>query len=363
MRAPSAFLPNMRQYHRGRGESRMVWGQRASLSVVGSVLLMGCLLSSVAAAPDDNLPPKSLPVPDVVAEVLPSVVSVMAHGPIRLAPSQTLPSGSGSGIIISPGYILTSNHLVTGATRLVVGLYDGRLVPGRVVGRDFLTDLALVKVEIEGLVPAKLGRSSRLRIGETVVAIGNPLAMKGGATVSVGVVSALDRAIVPPSGETLYNLIQTDAALNPGSSGGPLVDLSGRVIGINTAVAPAAQNISYAVAIDEAFAVAQSLIVRGNMLRPPLGFVPVTITASIVAAFELDVERGVLVLQVEDNGLAAEAGLRNNDVITAVDATQIYNMSDLWHALLKDGESPMVRLSVVRKASQENILMRRPVNK
>jgi S1-C subfamily serine protease len=138
----------------------MAWGQRASLSVAGSVLLMGCALSSVAAGPNDDLLPKSLSVPDVVAQALPSVVSVMAHGPIRLAPSQTLPSGSGSGIIISPGYILTSNHLVTGATRLLVGLYDGRLVPGRVVGRDFLTDLALVKVEIEGLVPVKLGRSS-----------------------------------------------------------------------------------------------------------------------------------------------------------------------------------------------------------
>ncbi len=210
----------------------MARGRRASLSVAGSVLLMGCAFSSVAAAPDDDRAPKSLSVPDVVAEVLPSVVTVMAHGPVRLTPSQTLPSGSGSGIVISPGHILTSNHLVTGATRLVVGLYDGRLVPGRVVGRDFLTDLALVKVEIEGLVPAKVGKSSRLRIGETVVAIGNPLAMKGGATVSVGVVSALDRAIVPPSGETLYNLIQSDAALNPGSSGGPLVDLSGRVVGI-----------------------------------------------------------------------------------------------------------------------------------
>jgi S1-C subfamily serine protease len=232
-----------------------------------------------------------------------------------------------------------------------------------VAGRDFLTDLALVKVEIDGLIPAKLGVSSKLRIGETVVAIGNPLAIKTGATVSVGVVSGMDRAILPPTGETLYNLIQTDAALNPGSSGGPLVDLSGRVIGINTAVAPAAQNISYAVAIDEAFAVAQSLIVRGNMLRPPLGFVPITITASIVAAFDLDVERGVLVLQLENNGLGAEAGLRNNDVITAVDATQIYNMSDLWHALLKDGASPMARLSVVRRASQENILIRRPANK
>ena len=342
----------------------MVWGQRASVSVAGSVLLMGCTLSLVAAAPDDNLPPKSLPVPDVVAEVLPSVVSVMAHGPIRLAPSQTLPSGSGSGIIISPGYILTSNHLVTGATRLVVGLYDGRLVPGRVVGRDFLTDLALVKVEIEGLVPVKLGRSSRLRIGETVVAIGNPLAMKGGATVSVGVVSALDRAIVPPSGETLYNLVQSDAAINPGSSGGPLVDLSGRVVGINTAVAPAAQNISYAVAIDEAIPVVQSLLVRGSMLRPSLGFVPVTITDSVVASFSLDVERGVLIVWVEPGSPAAQAGLREGDVVTAVDITQVYNMSDLWHALLKDGSPSLaVTLSVVRKSTQEKIPLKRPVTK
>jgi len=329
---------------------------------IGSVLFLLALAAWYPPPASAETIPKILSVPDTVAEALPSVVSIMSHG-TRVAPFQPVPSGSGSGIIIAPGYILTSNHLVTGATRLIVGLHDGRLVPGRVAGRDFLTDLALVKVEIDGLIPAKLGVSSKLRIGETVVAIGNPLAIKTGATVSVGVVSGMDRAILPPTGETLYNLIQTDAALNPGSSGGPLVDLSGRVIGINTAVAPAAQNISYAVAIDEAFAVAQSLIVRGNMLRPPLGFIPITITASIVAAFDLDVERGVLVLQVEDNGLAAEAGLRNNDVITTVDATQIYNMSDLWHALLKDGATPMVRLSVVRKASQENILMRRPVNR
>lgn len=246
---------------------------------------------------------------------------------------------------------------------MVVGLHDGRLVPGRVVGRDFLTDLAIIKIDIDGLIPAKFGLSSKLRIGETVVAIGNPLAIKGGATISVGVVSGLDRAIVPPTGETLYNLIQTDAALNPGSSGGPLVDLSGKVVGINTAVAPAAQNISYALEIDEALPVTQSLIVRGSMLRPPLGFVPVTITPSIVAAFGLDVERGVLVLQVEKAGVAAEAGLRDGDVVTAVEVTQIYNMSDLWHAFLKEGAPPMARLSVVRKAAQETILMRRPVAK
>ncbi len=331
--------------------------------VLRGVLLLGLVWFPVSACAANDAPLKTLSVPDAVAEVLPSVVSVMSQSPIRGVPSQPVPSGSGSGIVLSPGYILTSNHLVGGATRLVIGLYDGRLVPGRVVGRDFLTDLALIKVDIEGLVPAKLGASSKLRIGETVVAIGNPLAMKGGATVSVGVVSALDRAIIPPSGETLYSLIQTDAAINPGSSGGPLVDLAGRVVGINTAVAPAAQNISYAIAIDEAVPVAESLIVRGNMLRPSLGFVPVTITSSIVASFGLEAERGVLVLRVEPGSAAAEAGLREGDVVTAVDVTQIYNMSDLWHALLKDGTDPMIKLSVVRKTAQERILLKRPVTK
>lgn len=338
----------------------MDWCERRAPYILASVLLTGTFLSGIPAWAGPELPPKTLSVPDAVAEVLPSVVSIVTQGSTRATPSQPIPSGSGSGVIVnSTGHILTSNHLVTGATRLVVGLSDGRLVPGRVVGRDFLTDLALIKVEIDGLVPAKLGSSSGLRIGETVVAIGNPLAIKGGATVSVGVVSGLDRAILPPTGETLYNLIQTDAALNPGSSGGPLVDLSGRVVGINTAVAPAAQNISYAIAMDEALSVAQSLVVRGSMLRPPLGFVPVTITASIVAAFGLDVDRGVLLLQVEPGGVAAESGLQEGDVVTAVDATQIYNMSDLWHALLKDGSSPMARLSVVRKSTQEKILMKR----
>ncbi len=341
----------------------MVWVELFEARVACGILLLSLAGLPVSACAATDASPKTLSVPDAVAEVLPSVVSVMTQSPIRGIPSQPIPSGSGSGIIISPGYILTSNHLVGGATRLVVGLYDGRLVPGRVAGRDFLTDLAIIKIEIEGLVPAKLGSSFGLRIGETVVAIGNPLAIKGGATVSVGVVSAVDRAIVPPNGETLYSLIQSDAAINPGNSGGPLVDLSGRVVGINMAVAPAAQNISYAIAIDEAAPVAQSLIVRGSVLRPPLGFVPVTVTASVVASFGLDAEWGVLVLGVEPGGAAAEAGLRDGDVITAVDATQVYNMSDLWHALLKDGSEPAVRLSVVRKAIQEKILLRRPVAK
>jgi serine protease Do len=271
------------------------------------------------------------------------------------------PPGSGSGLIIDEaGYILTNNHLVEGIKSIVVGLPTGRLTPGRVVGRDFLLDLALVKISAPDLTPARLGRSASLQIGETVVAIGNPFALKGGSTVTHGVVSALDRSILAPNGETLYDLIQTDAAINPGNSGGPLVDLSGRVVGINAAVAPAAQAISYAISIDAAYPSIQSMLVRGTVYRPELGFIPVTVTASIVASFSLEVDRGVLAAQVEPAKLAAAAGLQSGDVITAIDGAQIYNMGDFWHAYLTPGESRPAQLTVHGKSGEAVITLPRP---
>jgi len=255
-------------------------------------------------------------------------------------------------IIDEKGYILTNNHLVEGTKSLVVGLPSGRLTPGRVVGRDFLLDLALIKIEAKDLVAARLGQSSTLEIGETVVAIGNPFALKGGSTVTVGVVSALDRSILAPNGETLYDLIQTDAAINPGNSGGPLVDLSGRVVGINVAIAPSAQAISYAISIDAAYAKIQSMLVRGSVLRPELGFTPVTVTPSIVASFNLDVDRGILAVQVDPQRAAAQAGLQVGDVITAVDDTQIYNLGDFWHAFLRSDEQAPAKLTVYGKNGQ-----------
>src|SRR5581483_10589307 len=190
-----------------------------------------------------------LTIPAVVSTVRPSVVAVMTRG-IPPNPYQyAAPPGSGSGIIIdAQGYILTNYHLVEGTRRVTIGLSSGRLVPGRVVGQDFLLDLALIRIDAKELTAAPLGRDHALQIGETVVAIGHPL--KGGSTVTVGVVSGLDRSILTPTGETLYDLIQTDAAINPGNSGGPLVDLHGHVVGMNTAVAPAAQGIGYAISIE-----------------------------------------------------------------------------------------------------------------
>jgi len=302
---------------------------------------------------------KSLSVPAVVAKVRPSVVTVLTRG-MPAAPSQSQ-SGSGSGVIIDPsGYILTNNHLVTGVKSIVVGLSTGRLTPGRVVARDFLLDLALVKINAQDLVPAELSSSPTLEIGESVVAIGNPLALKGGSTVTVGVVSALDRSVLTPDGETLYDLIQTDAAINPGNSGGPLVDLSGRVIGINVAIAPSAQAISYAISMEAIYPHIQSMIVRGSIYRPDLGFTPVTVTPSIMATFGLEGDRGVLVLQTDQNKPAAGAGLHDGDIITAVDQHQVFNTGDFWHALLHSGDQSTVQLTLHGKAGPATVQVPKP---
>ncbi|WP_455377860.1 S1C family serine protease [Petrachloros mirabilis] len=307
----------------------------------------------------DALSDKVLTVPEVVKKVRPSVVTILTRG-VPSGPLHTQ-SGSGSGVIIDAGgYILTNNHLVAGVKSIVVGLSTGRLTPGRVVARDFLLDLALVKINAQDLVPAALSASPQLEIGETVVAIGNPLSLKGGSTVTVGVVSALDRSVLPPDGETLYDLIQTDAAINPGSSGGPLVDLSGRVIGINVAIAPSAQAISYAISMEAIYPHIQSMIVRGSIYRPDVGFTPVTITPSIIASFGLDGDYGVLALQVDADKPGGVGGLQNGDIITAVDQRKIFNVGDFWHALLESRNQPTVELTLQRKTEPATIQLPNP---
>ena len=302
---------------------------------------------------------KSLSVPEVVKKVRPSVVTILTRG-VPSSPSQAQ-SGSGSGVIIDEsGYILTNNHLVTGIKSIVVGLSTGRLTPGRVVARDFLLDLALVKINAQDLAAATLSPSPDLEIGESVVAIGNPLALKGGSTVTVGVVSALDRSVLTPDGETLYDLIQTDAAINPGNSGGPLVDLAGRVIGINVAIAPSAQAISYAISMEAIYPHIQSMIVRGSIYRPDLGFTPITITPSIMASFGLEGDRGVLALQVDAAKPGAVGGLQNGDIITAVDQHQIFNVGDFWHAVLRVGDQPTVQLTLHGKSGPATVQLPKP---
>ncbi len=337
----------------------------------GTFLLAGAIASilwasagAVPASADtqpDRPSDKELSVPAVVAKVRPSVVTILQRGVPPGQAQHGAPAGSGSGVIIDAGgYILTNNHLVQGVKSVVVGLATGRMTPGRVVARDFFLDLALVKIVAPDLVPAQLSRRTAFDIGETVIAIGNPLALKGGSTVTVGVLSALDRSILTPDGETLYNLLQTDAAINPGNSGGPLVDRFGEVVGLNVAIAPSAQAISYAISMEAIYPHIESMIVRGSVLRPDLGFIPLTITPSIMASFDLEDDRGILALQVDGDKAAGRAGLQTGDVITAVDSHPIYNVGDFWHAVARAGDEILLQTTIQGKTTPATRTVPRP---
>lgn len=313
--------------------------------------------SHVQAHPHEE---KELTVPQVVEGVRPSVVTIFTRGvpdhPFQHTPS----SSSGSGFVLDlQGHIVTNNHLMNGSKRVVVGLPTGRLTPGRVIAQDFLLDLAIIKITANDLNPALIGQSSKLEIGETVVAIGNPFSLKGGSTVTVGVVSALDRAILAPNGETLYDLIQTDAAINPGNSGGPLVNRSGEIIGVNVAIAPSAQAISYAISMDAIYPHIQSMLTHGTVSRPNLGMILLTLTPSIIESFRLGIDRGVVVAQITPSHVAAQAGFQVGDVLSTIDRRPIYNLGDFWHFLLRSEVTNLADITVFRKHGPEHLTLPR----
>lgn len=244
--------------------------------------------------------------------------------------------GLGSGVIFkSNGYILTNNHVISQAEKVIVVLADGRSFHGRVVGADPYTDLAVVKIGTRNLPTAPLGDSSQLQVGQVAIAIGNPLGESLYNTVTTGVVSALDRSIQVSGGVPLRGLIQTDASINPGNSGGPLLDSSGMVIGVNTAIIQQAQGIGFAIPINTAKSVAQQLIHEGKIRRGGIGIRYIPYDQSIRSEVEkhfkitLPVNAGLLVTQVLENGPAAKAGIRPSDVIIKVNRHRVSTEQDL----------------------------------
>lgn len=300
-------------------------------SKAGTSTAMATPSASVQPSPTAVSTPIKLPatstlpdIVDVAAVVRPAVVSIT----FQIAPSiflQPVPQeGAGSGVIFdAKGYILTNNHVVEGAQNIKVTLPDGRTFDGTTVGRDPVTDLAVVKIAGDNLPIASFGDSGKLRIGEWVVAIGNALALEGGPTVTQGVVGALGRSIQEENGNVLDDMIQTDAAINPGNSGGPLVNMAGEVVGINTVVASDAQNIGFAISINTARPVMESILAQGRVIRPYMGVSTQTVTAAVASQYGLSVNQGALVTQVTRNAPAAQAGLRAGDVISRLDGTQI----------------------------------------
>jgi len=261
--------------------------------------------------------------------------------------------GMGSGFIYNKdGYILTNAHVVDGSERIGAVMADGRVLEGRLVGACQSHDVAVVRVEGDGLAAAQIGDSDALKMGQRVYAIGNPFGLEGGPTVTAGVISAMNRSIQSPNG-TFEKLVQTDAAINPGNSGGPLVDLQGQVIAINTAIIPYAQGIGFAVPINVARTCADELIAHGTAVRPWLGVSGITINRDVAAYYDMPVEWGVLVLRVWPQSPAEKAGIVVGDVIQMLGGTRILSSEDLQKTIQDQEVGAKLEVRLIREGRRK----------
>ncbi len=286
---------------------------------------------------------------NAVEKVSPSVVNVSAVHIIQYDMFHAIPmKGVGSGTIIDEeGHILTNDHVVEGTKKVDVFLTDGKKHDGAVVGSDPTADIAVIRIKAKNLTVADIGNSDDLSPGQTALAIGNPLGLEGCPTVTVGVVSAINRSMRSEYG-LLKPLIQTDAAVNPGNSGGPLADSSGKIIGINTAIIPFAQGIGFAIPINQAMAIAKELIAHGKIIRPWLGIESVDVTPELASYYDLQAKEGALIVWMVTNGSAHRAGLKPGDIIIEIDSKKIKSSDDLKDAINKNKAGDKIKIKAKR---------------
>jgi S1-C subfamily serine protease len=294
---------------------------------------------------------------DIVEKVSKSVVNISTVKIVHHMFYQAVPiGGMGSGTIVdSKGYILTNNHVVGGAEKITVTLWNGEVLEGKVVGSCAVHDTAVVKVNKLNMPTAELGDSDKLRVGQRVYAIGNPFGLTGGPTVTSGVISAVNRTIESQRG-LLENLVQTDAAINPGNSGGPLVDLEGKVVAINTAIIPYAQGIGFAIPINSAKSCTGGIIKNGVSARPWLGIVGLSITKELARYYDLSLESGVLVTKVAEDSPAERAGVVAGDIILRMDGRAIYSVEDLLSEIHDRKIGNRVRITLYRRGKEEEVM-------
>lgn len=315
------------------------------------------------ATPYPTLEPRD---PNSPALSTPELVELLTPSVVQIAVNSDFGRGVGTGIIFDgKGHILTNWHVVEGATTITVAFEDGTITEGELFRRDPLLDLAIVRVQDVGHRPAMFGDSDALKVGEDVVAIGHALGLEGGPTVSKGVVSALDRTIVGEVGETLTGLVQTDAAINEGNSGGPLVNMFGEVVGINTVKLNNGDRLGFSININDAKTAASNLIALGPV--PPPGFLGVggvDITRALARALRLPVGQGFGVTIIEPNSPASDAGFELDDIIVQMNDTEIIRGQDLTDFLRDHPSGTSITIRVVRDAqflvTLEAVLVDRP---
>jgi S1-C subfamily serine protease len=297
-----------------------------------------------------ELDPYSARVAHAFETVGPAVVHITAEGPR---------TGTGSGVVFAPdGYLITNSHVVSGAQRLSASLTDGRRFEARLVGDDPATDLAVLRLSATGLPHAAFGRSGDLRVGQLVVAIGNPLGFQ--ATVTAGIVSALGRTLRSPSGRLIESVVQTDAPLNPGNSGGALVDGAGRVVGVNTAMIGQAQGLCFAIGADTVADVTARLMRDGRVRRARLGLAAQTTPLDARLARRLQRVGGtaVLISEVLAGGAAERAGVVAGDLLLSLDGEEIATVDDLHRRLTAEVAGREMQVTLIRAARIETRALR-----
>ena len=309
-------------------------------------------------ADDDVMDAYSRAVITAAEKVSPSIIYIEVEQPVRSRRPNVprIPQerrGSGSGFIFTPdGFTLTNSHVIHGAKKIEVTLPDGHKHRADLVGDDPDTDLAVIRINAPNLVPAQLGEAQKIRVGQLVIAIGNPYGFQ--YSVTAGVVSALGRSLRAQSGRLMDAVIQTDAALNPGNSGGPLVNSRGEVIGVNTAMILPAQGICFATSIDTAKFVASRLIRDGKVSRSYIGLAGqnVPLPRRIVRYYDLAVESGIFVISFENDSPARKGGVREGDIIIAFDDRPIAGIDDLHKLLTEERIARRSSLTVIRGADK-----------
>ena len=293
-------------------------------------------------------------------KVSPSVVNIEVHHRPRLTDGRRMQrerrGGSGSGFVFTPdGFVMTNSHVVHGASKIEVTLLDGSSYQADLVGDDPDTDLAVVRINAPKLTSVKLGVSQNIRVGQMAIAIGNPYGFQ--YSVTTGVVSALGRTLRSSSGRLIDNVIQTDAALNPGNSGGPLVNSRGEVMGVNTAMILPAQGICFATAIDTAKYVAAQLIKEGKIRRSVIGVAgqDVPLPRRIVRYYDLAISSGILVVSREPDSPAVKAGLQEGDIIIGFDDKPVTGIDDLHKLLTGERVGIKSKLDVISKTERKTL--------